>query len=146
MVCSDVLFSGNTRLFEILTFLFITTLSWSWLSLTVCMAAILVWPIFYNQIYNWTNVSWNCTAYFLDARALLITEHVIVLCMYAAHSCLFNYKSDYSTRQKRVWLPYNTQMSNSSSQTDTRHVGFETVSHGDFKYGNECKTLLTVFC
>ena len=21
----------------------------------------------YNQIYNWTNMSWNCTAYFLDA-------------------------------------------------------------------------------
>ena len=53
---------------------------------------------FNNQIYNWTNMSWtwNCTAYFLDARALLLTGHVIVLCMYAAHACSFNYKSDYS--------------------------------------------------
>ena len=40
-------------------------------------------------------MSWNCTAYFLDARALLLTEHVIVLCVYAAHACSFNYKSDY---------------------------------------------------
>ena len=41
-------------------------------------------------------MSWNCTAYFLDARALLLTERVIVLCVYAAHACSFNYKSDYS--------------------------------------------------
>ena len=32
----------------------------------------------YNQIYNWTNMSWNSTA------------------LYAAHACSFNYKSDYS--------------------------------------------------
>ena len=38
----------------------------------------------------------NCTAYFLDAQALLLTERVIVLCVYAAHTCSFNYKSDYS--------------------------------------------------
>ena len=47
----------------------------------------------YNQIYNWMNMSWNCTAYFVEAWALL-KERVIVLCMYAAHACLFNYKSD----------------------------------------------------
>ena len=43
-------------------------------------------------------MSWNCTAYYdVDARALLLllTECVIVLCMYAAHTCSFNYKSDY---------------------------------------------------
>ena len=49
----------------------------------------------YNHIY-WTNMSWNCTVYFLDARALLLTEHEILLCVYAAHACSFNYKSDYS--------------------------------------------------
>ena len=27
---------------------------------------------YYNQIYNWTNTSWNCTAYILDGRALLV--------------------------------------------------------------------------
>ena len=42
------------------------------------------------------NMSSNCTAYFSDARALLLTERVIVLCVYAAHECPFNYKSDYS--------------------------------------------------
>ena len=52
--------------------------------------------VIYNQIYNWTNMSWNCTAYFLDARALLLTERVIVLCVYATHACSFNYKSDYN--------------------------------------------------
>ena len=31
----------------------------------------------YNPINNWTNMSWNCTAYFSDAWALLLTEHVI---------------------------------------------------------------------
>ena len=41
-------------------------------------------------------MSWNCTAYFSDAWALLLTEHVIVLCVYAAHACSFNYKSDYT--------------------------------------------------
>ena len=41
-------------------------------------------------------MSWNCTAYFLDAWALLLTERVIVLRVYAAHACSFNYKSDYS--------------------------------------------------
>ena len=46
----------------------------------------------YNQIYNWTNMSWNCIVYFLDFRALLLTERVIVLCVYAAHACSFNYK------------------------------------------------------
>ena len=40
-------------------------------------------------------MSWNYTAYILDARALLLTERVIVLCVYAAQACLFNYKSDY---------------------------------------------------
>ena len=55
----------------------------------------------YNQIYNWTNMSWNCTAYFSDAWALLLTERVIVLCsVYAAHLCSFNYKSDYSRTSK----------------------------------------------
>ena len=51
-------------------------------------------PVHYNQIYNWTSMS--CTAYFSDARVLLLTEHVIVFCVYAAHACSFNYKSDYS--------------------------------------------------
>ena len=46
----------------------------------------------YNQIYSWTNMSWNCTAYFLDFRALLLTERVIFLCVYDAHACSFNYK------------------------------------------------------
>ena len=32
---------------------------------------------------------------FLDARALLLTERVIVWCVYTAHTCSFNYKSDY---------------------------------------------------
>ena len=41
-------------------------------------------------------MSWNCTAYFSDTRALLLTERVIVLCVYAAHACSFNYWSDYS--------------------------------------------------
>ena len=41
-------------------------------------------------------MSWNCTAYFSGDRALLLTERTIVLCLYAAHTCLFNYKSDYS--------------------------------------------------
>ena len=50
----------------------------------------------YNQIYNWTNMSWYCTVHFLDARALLLTERVIVLCVYAAHACSFNYESVYS--------------------------------------------------
>ena len=43
--------------------------------------------VHYNPINNWTNMSWNCTAYFSDARALLLTERVIVLCVYAAHAC-----------------------------------------------------------
>ena len=30
-------------------------------------------------------MTWNCTAYFSDAWALLLTERVIVLCVYAAH-------------------------------------------------------------
>ena len=42
-------------------------------------------------------MSWNCTAYFLDARALLLTECVIVLCKYAAHTCSFNCWLDYSS-------------------------------------------------
>ena len=46
----------------------------------------------YNQIYSWTNMSWNFTAYFLDFRTLLLTECVIVLCVYDAHACSFNYK------------------------------------------------------
>ena len=40
-------------------------------------------------------MSSNCTAYFLDAPVLLLTERAIVLRMYAAHACSFNYKSDY---------------------------------------------------
>ena len=47
----------------------------------------------YNPINNWTNMSWNCTAYFSDARALLLTERVI------AHACSFNYWSDYSSQR-----------------------------------------------
>ena len=42
-------------------------------------------------------MSWDCTAYFLDARATsveLLTERILVLCVYAAHACPFNYKSD----------------------------------------------------
>ena len=36
-------------------------------------------PRYYNQIYNWTNMSWNYTVYSWDARALvLLTERVIV--------------------------------------------------------------------
>ena len=34
-------------------------------------------------------MSWNCTAYFSDAQALLLTERLIVLLVYAAHLCLF---------------------------------------------------------
>ena len=37
--------------------------------------------------------NWNCTAYFLDARiarALLLTERAIVVCVYAAHAYSFN--------------------------------------------------------
>ena len=34
--------------------------------------------------FIWTNMTWNCTAYFLDARALLLMERKIVLCVYAA--------------------------------------------------------------
>ena len=48
-------------------------------------------------------MSCNYTAYISDARALLLTEHsenVIVLCVYAAHACSFNYKSDYSVQQR----------------------------------------------
>ena len=56
----------------------------------------------YNQIYNWTNMSWNYNAYFLDARALLLPERVIVLCVYTAHACLFNYKSDYIARVRII--------------------------------------------
>ena len=52
----------------------------------------------YSPAINYrTNMSWNCTAYFSDARALLLTERVIVLCVYAAHACSFNCWSDYST-------------------------------------------------
>ena len=51
------------------------------------------WPnqLNYNPINNWTNMSWNCTAYFSDARTSLLMERVIVLCVYAAHACSFNY-------------------------------------------------------
>ena len=54
--------------------------------------------ILYNPINNWTNMSWNCTAYFSDTRAtaLLLTERVIVWCVYSAHACSFNSWSDYS--------------------------------------------------
>ena len=45
-------------------------------------------------------MSWNYTAYFLDAWALLLTEGVIVLYVYAAHTCSFNYKSDYNKKSK----------------------------------------------
>ena len=41
-------------------------------------------------------MSWNSTAYFSDARALLLTEHVIVVCVYAAHARSFNCWMDYS--------------------------------------------------
>ena len=51
---------------------------------------------YYNPINNWTDMSWNCTAYFSDARALLLTERVIVLCVNAAHAYSFNYYSDYN--------------------------------------------------
>ena len=54
--------------------------------------------------YNWTNMSWNCTAYFLDARTLLLTEHLLVLCVYAAHPCSFNYKSEYSSIHLESWM------------------------------------------
>ena len=50
--------------------------------------------VHYNPINNETNMSRNCTAYFSDARALLLTEHVIVLCVYAAHACSLNYSID----------------------------------------------------
>ena len=40
-------------------------------------------------------MSQNYTAYFSDARALLLTECVIVLCVYAAHACSFKIISDY---------------------------------------------------
>ena len=43
----------------------------------------------YNQINNWMNIS-LCTAYFWVNGAR------IVLYVYAAHACSFNYKSDYS--------------------------------------------------
>ena len=43
-------------------------------------------------------MSWNCTAYFLDAQTLPLTERVIVLSVYAAHACSLNYKSDYSVK------------------------------------------------
>ena len=48
-------------------------------------------------------MSWNDTAYFLDAQALL-TKRIIVLCVYAARACSFNYKSDYSISWIFLWI------------------------------------------
>ena len=45
----------------------------------------------YLLIINEHQLKLHSTAYFSDARALLLTERVIVLCVYAAHACSFNY-------------------------------------------------------
>ena len=63
-------------------------------------------------------MSWNCTAYFSDARALLLTERVIVVCVYAAHSCRAAYiQSKWGRTSLAIFV-------NGNWSEYSRHLGF----------------------